>query len=96
MENANTLGITIFHDAPIADVFVANCTISFDDLVARNQEEKSDFWVCSPLSDRQENVANWVFFIEGRSGASRETARENWCQVVAGHNATAHDAALSS
>ena len=45
VENANTLGITIFHDAPIADVFVANCTISFDDLVARNQEEKSDFWV---------------------------------------------------
>lgn len=47
VENANTLGITIFHDAPIADVFVANCTISFDDLVARNQEEKSDFWVSS-------------------------------------------------
>lgn len=45
MENANTLGITVFHKAPIDDVFNANTTITFEDLIARNQQEQTDFWV---------------------------------------------------
>ncbi|CAO1406792.1 unnamed protein product [Diamesa tonsa] len=45
VENANTLGITIFHKAPIDDVFNANATISFEDLVSRSQQDQTDFWV---------------------------------------------------
>lgn len=45
VENANTLGITVFHKAPIDDVFNANATITFEDLIARNQQEQTDFWV---------------------------------------------------
>lgn len=45
MENANTLGITVFHKAPIDDVFNANTTITFDDLIARKQQQQEDFWV---------------------------------------------------
>jgi novel protein kinase C epsilon type len=45
VENANTLGITVFHKAPIDDVFNANCTIPFEDLVLRNQQDQTDFWV---------------------------------------------------
>lgn len=45
VENASTLGITVFHKAPIDDVFNANATISFEDLIARNQQEQTDFWV---------------------------------------------------
>nr|XP_049467218.1 protein kinase C isoform X2 [Anopheles coluzzii] len=45
VENANVLGMTIFHEGPITDVFVANTTIAFDDLVTRNESEQQDFWV---------------------------------------------------
>lgn len=39
------MGITIFHKAPIDDVFNANATISFEDLLARKEQQQSDFWV---------------------------------------------------
>ncbi|XP_050089339.1 protein kinase C isoform X3 [Anopheles aquasalis] len=45
VENANVLGMTIFHEGPITDVFVANTTIPFEDLVTRNESEQQDFWV---------------------------------------------------
>jgi novel protein kinase C epsilon type len=45
VENANTLGITVFHKAPIDDVFNANTTITFDDLIARKHQQQEDFWV---------------------------------------------------
>lgn len=45
VENASTLGITVFHKAPLDDVFNANATISFEDLMARNQQDQTDFWV---------------------------------------------------
>lgn len=65
VENANTLGITVFHKgeprdqalfrwkinnfplftAPINDDFNANTTITFEDLIARNEQEQTDFWV---------------------------------------------------
>lgn len=45
VENASTLGITVFHKAPIDDVFNANATISFEDLIARNQQDQTDFWI---------------------------------------------------
>lgn len=45
VENASTLGITIFHKAPIDDVFNANATVSFEDLLARKEQQQSDFWV---------------------------------------------------
>lgn len=45
VENASTLGVTVFHKAPIDDVFNANATLAFEDLVARNQQDQTDFWV---------------------------------------------------
>lgn len=45
VENANTLGITVFHKAPIDDVFNANTTITFEDLIARKKQQQEDFWV---------------------------------------------------
>lgn len=45
VENAKALTLTVFHDAAIPpDVFVANCTIPFDELLSRDKDE-SDFWV---------------------------------------------------
>uniref|UniRef100_A0A336LXQ1 protein kinase C n=1 Tax=Culicoides sonorensis TaxID=179676 RepID=A0A336LXQ1_CULSO len=45
VENASTLGITIFHQALPSDVFVANCTIPFDDVFERQEQEQQEFWV---------------------------------------------------
>jgi novel protein kinase C epsilon type len=45
VENATTLGITVFHKAPIDDVFNANTTVTFEDLIARKQQQQEDFWV---------------------------------------------------
>uniref|UniRef100_A0A182IIZ5 Protein kinase C n=1 Tax=Anopheles atroparvus TaxID=41427 RepID=A0A182IIZ5_ANOAO len=42
---ANVLGMTIFHEGPITDVFVANATMPFEELVTRNESEQPDFWV---------------------------------------------------
>ncbi|KAK9891038.1 hypothetical protein WA026_013368 [Henosepilachna vigintioctopunctata] len=45
VENAKTITLTVFHDAVISpDVFVANCSIHFEDLMATDREEK-DLWV---------------------------------------------------
>ncbi|XP_055613270.1 protein kinase C-like [Uranotaenia lowii] len=44
VENASVLGMTIFHEG-FNDVFVANATIPFDDLMTRNESEQQDFWV---------------------------------------------------
>ncbi|XP_053697413.1 protein kinase C [Sabethes cyaneus] len=45
VENAGVLGMTIFHEGPITDVFVANTTIPFEDLMSRNETDQQDFWV---------------------------------------------------
>ncbi|XP_058445658.1 protein kinase C [Malaya genurostris] len=45
VEAANALGMTIFHEGPITDVFVANTTIPFEDLMSRNETDQQDFWV---------------------------------------------------
>ncbi|XP_058119040.1 protein kinase C isoform X2 [Anopheles ziemanni] len=45
VDGANVLGMTIFHEGPITDVFVANATIPFEELVTRNESEQPDFWV---------------------------------------------------
>uniref|UniRef100_T1JGS9 C2 domain-containing protein n=1 Tax=Strigamia maritima TaxID=126957 RepID=T1JGS9_STRMM len=43
VHGARNLGLTVFHDAAIPpDDFVANCNISFDELVAR---PRSDIWI---------------------------------------------------
>ncbi|EFA07407.1 protein C kinase 98E-like protein [Tribolium castaneum] len=45
VDNAKTLTLTVFHDAAIPpDVFVANCSIPFEDLLNREKDE-ADFWV---------------------------------------------------
>ncbi|XP_028033283.1 protein kinase C isoform X2 [Bombyx mandarina] len=45
VHNVSSLGITVFHDAAIPpDDFVANCTISFEDLMLRDKDA-TDFWV---------------------------------------------------
>lgn len=46
VHNASYLELTVFHDAAIPpDDFVANCTITFDDLLQK-EKETPDFWVC--------------------------------------------------
>lgn len=45
VQNAKNIGLTVFHDAAIPpDDFVANCTISFEEL-AHREKEQQDFWV---------------------------------------------------
>ncbi|XP_044744521.1 protein kinase C [Coccinella septempunctata] len=45
VENARTITFTVFHDAVISpDVFVANCSIHFEDLMTTEKEE-NDLWV---------------------------------------------------
>lgn len=45
VDQAKTLTFTVFHDAAIPpDVFVANCCISFEDLMQRDANDK-DLWV---------------------------------------------------
>lgn len=47
VHNAQCLTLTVFHDAAIGnDDFVANCTITFDDIINGRQKGRSDFWVC--------------------------------------------------
>jgi novel protein kinase C epsilon type len=44
VQNGQSIGFTVFHDSAIPpDEFVANCTVAFEDLAAKN---KSDIWVC--------------------------------------------------
>lgn len=48
VQNASTLCLTVFHDAAIPpDDFVANCNISFEDLMNRDKDA-ADFWVSLP------------------------------------------------
>mgnify|MGYP002715723055 CR=1 FL=1 len=45
VQSAVNLGLTVFHDAAIPpDDFVANCNISFEDLLQRDREA-GEFWV---------------------------------------------------
>lgn len=50
IHSGQNLGFTVFHDAAIPpDDFVANCTISFDELLNSSKESgknESDVWVC--------------------------------------------------
>ena len=51
VHNAQCLLLTVFHDAAIPpDDFVANCTITFDDLLTGCQKGRNDFWVSKLLS----------------------------------------------
>lgn len=50
VHSGQNLGLTVFHDAAIPpDDFVANCNISFDELLNSSKElgkNESDVWVC--------------------------------------------------
>lgn len=46
VQEANQLGLTVFHDAVIEDLFVANCKLSFSELIQREISEDQEFWVC--------------------------------------------------
>lgn len=54
VHNGQNLGLTVFHDAAIPpDDFVANCNISFDELLNSAKESgknESDVWVCYDFS----------------------------------------------
>lgn len=54
VRNGQNLGLTVFHDAAIPpDDFVANCNISFDELLNSSKElgkNESDVWVCYDFS----------------------------------------------
>lgn len=44
--NASHLELTVFHDAAIPpDDFVANCTISLEELLQKDNKDSSDLWV---------------------------------------------------
>ena len=44
IRNAQTISLTVFHDASIPpDEFVANCTVAFEDVA---DKKTSDIWVC--------------------------------------------------
>ncbi|VVC29776.1 Protein kinase, ATP binding site,C2 domain,AGC-kinase, C-terminal,Protein kinase domain,Serine/threonine- [Cinara cedri] len=45
VHQANRLGLTVFHDAVIEDLFVANCKLSFSELIQRENSEDQEFWV---------------------------------------------------
>jgi len=45
VHEANRLGLTVFHDAVIEDLFVANCKLSFSELIQREISEDQEFWV---------------------------------------------------
>ncbi|XP_001947622.2 protein kinase C [Acyrthosiphon pisum] len=45
VHDANRLGLTVFHDAVIEDLFVANCKLSFSELIQREISEDQEFWV---------------------------------------------------
>lgn len=47
VHEANRLGLTVFHDAVIEDLFVANCKLSFSELIQREISEDQEFWVCT-------------------------------------------------
>lgn len=47
VQGAVNLGLTVFHDSALPpDDFVANCTIAFDDLLQRRDQDAGDCWVC--------------------------------------------------
>lgn len=49
VRDAMTLGLTVFHDAAIPpDDFVANCSISFEELLSRDKDA-ADFWVSTMI-----------------------------------------------
>lgn len=50
VHKANRLGLTVFHDAVIEDLFVANCKLSFSELIQREISEDQEFWVCTGFS----------------------------------------------
>lgn len=45
VHEGNRLGLTVFHDAVIEDLFVANCKLSFSELIQREMSEDQEFWV---------------------------------------------------
>ncbi|XP_046444312.1 calcium-independent protein kinase C-like [Daphnia pulex] len=46
VQSGTNLGLTVFHDAAIPpDDFVANCSISFDELINITKDANSDIWV---------------------------------------------------
>jgi len=47
VHDANRLGLTVFHDAVIEDLFVANCKLSFSELIQREKSGEQDIRVCS-------------------------------------------------
>ena len=50
VQSGTNLGLTVFHDAAIPpDDFVANCSISFDELINITKDH-SDIWVCESSS----------------------------------------------
>ena len=47
VQSGTNLGLTVFHDAAIPpDDFVANCSISFDELINITKDSNSDIWAC--------------------------------------------------
>ena len=51
VQSGTNLGLTVFHDAAIPpDDFVANCSISFDELINITKDQNSDIWVSPAFS----------------------------------------------
>ncbi|XP_011639225.1 protein kinase C isoform X2 [Pogonomyrmex barbatus] len=61
VQQAVLLGLTIFHDAVLPpDYFIANCNISFTDLIKNLYEGINDFWVeLEPQGKLRLKIAMW-------------------------------------
>ncbi len=52
IKSGNNLNLTVFHDATLpSDDFVANFSISFDELINITKDQNSDIWVSPAFSD---------------------------------------------
>lgn len=65
VQDALSVCLTVFHNAAIPpDDFIANCSITFDDILATPcQDGVRDFWVCSERQfNDNESIFNCYFF----------------------------------
>lgn len=45
MHEAGSLGLTVFHATLPSDDFVANCSLTFDELLKKEEMHENDIWI---------------------------------------------------
>lgn len=67
VQSATNLGLTVFHDAAIPpDDFVANCSISFDELINITKDH-SDIWVTAQLYYLKLSISNTNIYLANKT-----------------------------